>query len=127
VGLKPTYGRVPLYPASPFGTLSHAGPMTRTVDDAALMLDVLSGPDARDWSALPPPTGQFRDHLGDGVAGRRVAFSPTLGYVEVDDEVAAAVRAAVEVLAGLGAHVFEVDPGFADPVRAYHVLWFSGA
>jgi aspartyl-tRNA(Asn)/glutamyl-tRNA(Gln) amidotransferase subunit A len=127
VGLKPTYGRVPLYPASPFGTLSHAGPMTRTVDDAALMLDVLSGPDARDWSSLPPPTGPFRDHLGDGVVGLRVAFSPTLGYVEVDDEVAAAVRAAVEVLAGLGAHVSEVDPGFADPVRAYHVLWFSGA
>ena len=55
-------------PSSPFGTLAHAGPMTRTVDDAALMLDVLSGPDARDWSALPPPTGTFRDHLGNGVA-----------------------------------------------------------
>src|SRR3954447_21911140 len=127
VGLKPTYGRVPLYPSSPFGTLAHAGPMTRTVDDAALMLDVLSGPDARDWSALPPPTGTFRDHLGTGVAGLRVAFSPALGYVDVDAEVAAAVRAAVEVLAGLGAHVTETDPGFTDPVRAYHVLWFSGA
>ena len=57
-----------------------------------------------------------------------MAFSPALGYVvDVDAEVAAAVRAAVEVLAGLGAHVTEVDPGFADPVRAYHVLWFSGA
>jgi aspartyl-tRNA(Asn)/glutamyl-tRNA(Gln) amidotransferase subunit A len=127
VGLKPTYGRVPLYPSSPFGTLAHAGPMTRTVDDAALMLDVLSGPDARDWSALPPPTGSFRDHLGDGVGGLRVAFSPALGYVDVDSEVATAVRAAVDVLAGLGARVTEVDPGFADPVRAYHVLWFSGA
>jgi aspartyl-tRNA(Asn)/glutamyl-tRNA(Gln) amidotransferase subunit A len=50
-----------------------------------------------------------------------------LGYVEVDPEVAAAVRGAVEILAGLGATVEEVDPGFADPVRAYHVLWFSGA
>jgi Asp-tRNA(Asn)/Glu-tRNA(Gln) amidotransferase A subunit family amidase len=127
VGLKPTYGRVPLYPSSPFGTLAHAGPMTRTVDDAALMLDVLSGPDARDWSALPPPIGSFRDHLDDGVGGLRVAFSPALGYVDVDNEVATAVRAAVDVLAGLGARVTEVDPGFADPVRAYHVLWFSGA
>jgi aspartyl-tRNA(Asn)/glutamyl-tRNA(Gln) amidotransferase subunit A len=126
VGLKPTYGRVPLYPSSPFGTLAHAGPMTRTVDDAALMLDVLSGPDARDWSALPPPIGSFRDHLDDGVGGLRVAFSPALGYVDVDNEVATAVRAAVDVLAGLGARVTEVDPGFADPVRAYHVLWFSG-
>jgi aspartyl-tRNA(Asn)/glutamyl-tRNA(Gln) amidotransferase subunit A len=69
----------------------------------------------------------LRGRIGDGIAGLRVAFSPTLGYVAVDDEVAAAVRAAVEVLAALGAHVTEVDPGFTDPVRAYHVLWFSGA
>jgi aspartyl-tRNA(Asn)/glutamyl-tRNA(Gln) amidotransferase subunit A len=127
VGFKPTYGRVPLYPASPFGTLAHAGPMTRTVDDAALMLDVLSGPDSRDWSALAPPTVSFREHLGSGIAGLRVAFSPALGYVAVDPEVAAAVRAAVDVLAGLGAEVSEVDPGFSDPLPAYHVLWFSGA
>jgi aspartyl-tRNA(Asn)/glutamyl-tRNA(Gln) amidotransferase subunit A len=91
------------------------------------MLDVLSGPDARDWSALPPPTGSFRSGLDDGVAGLRVAYSPTLGHVPVDREVAASVRAAVEVLADLGAEVTEEDPGFADPVQAFHVLWFAGA
>ena len=127
VGFKPTYGRVPLYPASPFGTLAHAGPMTRTVDDAALMLDVLSRPDARDWSALAPPTGSFRDGHGSGISGLRMAFSPDLGHVDVDPEVAAAVRAAVEVLAELGAVVTPTDPGFPDPVAAYHVLWFAGA
>ena len=52
--LKPTWGRVPLYPASPFGTLSHVGPMTRTVADAALLLDVVSGADTRDAWALAP-------------------------------------------------------------------------
>ena len=51
VALKPTYGLVADYPPSPFGTLSHAGPMTRTVTDAAVLLDVLVGFDARDWSA----------------------------------------------------------------------------
>ena len=81
VALKPTYGLVPLYPPSPFGTLSHVGPMTRTVRDAAALLDVITGFDARDWSAQPRPTG---------------------------------------------ARVDEVDPGFADPVQAFHVLWFSG-
>jgi aspartyl-tRNA(Asn)/glutamyl-tRNA(Gln) amidotransferase subunit A len=126
-GLKPTYGRIPLYPASPFGTLSHAGPITRSVADAALMLDVLAVPDSRDWSSLPPPTGSYRDGLDRGLAGVRVAFSPTLGYVDVDPEVAARVRDAVGVLADLGAHVDEVDPGFDDPVEAFHVLWFSGA
>ncbi|MDN5804293.1 MAG: amidase, partial [Microlunatus sp.] len=53
VALKPTYGLVPHYPPSPFGTLAHAGPMTTTGADAALLLDLLTGFDARDWSALP--------------------------------------------------------------------------
>ncbi|HET7304968.1 MAG TPA: amidase [Segeticoccus sp.] len=127
VALKPTYGLIPHYPASAFGTLAHSGPMTRTVTDAALMLDLLAGFDARDWSAMPTPSGSFLDGLGDGVAGLRVGFSPTLGFGRNDPEVEAAVRAAVQVLADAGARVEEVDPGFADPVDAFHVLWFSGA
>ncbi|MFI6873018.1 amidase [Streptomyces sp. NPDC050400] len=127
-GLKPTYGRVPLYPASAFGTLAHVGPMTRTAADAALMLDVISGADPRDWSALGPAPGSFRDGLRDGVRGLRVAFSPTLGgQVAVRPGVASAVRHAVTRLAGLGAYVEEVDPDFTDPVEAFHTLWFSGA
>jgi aspartyl-tRNA(Asn)/glutamyl-tRNA(Gln) amidotransferase subunit A len=125
--LKPTYGRIPLYPASPFGTLAHAGPMTRTVDDAALMMDVLTLPDSRDWSSLPPPADSHTTDLNSGVAGLRIAFSPTLGYVKVDSQVEARVRAAVDLLSELGAIVNEVDPGFDDPVEAFHVLWFTGA
>ncbi|WP_306320380.1 MULTISPECIES: amidase [unclassified Streptomyces] len=127
-GLKPTYGRVPLYPASAFGTLSHIGPLARTAADAALMMDVISGPDARDWSAAGPPSGGFRDALDGGVRGLRVAYSPTLGgQVAVRPSVAAVVRAAVTRLAELGAYVEEVDPDFTDPVEAFHTLWFSGA
>jgi aspartyl-tRNA(Asn)/glutamyl-tRNA(Gln) amidotransferase subunit A len=127
VTIKPTYGLVPLWPASPFGTLSHAGPMTRDVADAALMLDILAGFDPRDWSALPTPVTSFRDGLDGGVRGLRVAFSPNLGHVRNDPEVEALVRAAARTLAGAGAHVEEVDPGFEDPVGAFHVLWFAGA
>lgn len=127
-GLKPTYGRVPLHPASAFGTLAHVGPMTRDAADAALMLDVIGAPDARDWSALGPANGSFVDALDDGVRGLRVAYSPSLGgQVAVAPAVAAAVRRAVERLAGLGAHVTEADPDFTDPVEAFHTLWFSGA
>ncbi|MFR9673802.1 amidase [Streptomyces sp. TR06-5] len=126
--LKPTYGRVPMYPASAFGTLAHVGPMTRDARDAALLMDVISAPDARDWSQLAPPTSTFRDALGGGVAGLRIAYSPDLGgRVEVAPDVAAAVRRGVELLAELGARVEETDPGFADPVDSFHVLWFSGA
>ncbi len=126
VALKPTYGLIPAYPPSPFGTLAHIGPMTRSVADAAALMDVVTGFDARDWSAMPTPTTSFSAGLDEGVAGLRVAFSPDLGFVRNDPEVDAAVRAAVGVLAAAGAHVDEVDPGFADPVDAFHVLWFSG-
>jgi aspartyl-tRNA(Asn)/glutamyl-tRNA(Gln) amidotransferase subunit A len=124
--LKPTYGRVPHYPPSPFGTLAHVGPMTRSAADAALLLDVVSGVDPRDPWALAP-TGTAVATLDAGVAGVRIAVSPTLGYVDVHPEVAAAFAAAVRVFADLGAHVEEADPGFADPIEAFETLWFSGA
>ncbi len=78
-GLKPTYGRVPLYPASAFGTLAHVGPLARDAADAALMLDVVGAPDARDWSALGPAPGSYTEALSGGVRGLRVAYSPSLG------------------------------------------------
>jgi aspartyl-tRNA(Asn)/glutamyl-tRNA(Gln) amidotransferase subunit A len=126
VALKPTYGLVAHYPASAFGSLSHVGPMTRTVRDCATLLDVISGFDARDCTAMPTPATSFLDGLDDGVAGLRVAFSADFGFVRNDPEVDAAVRAAVDVIAAAGAEVDEVDPGFSDPVEAFHVLWFSG-
>jgi aspartyl-tRNA(Asn)/glutamyl-tRNA(Gln) amidotransferase subunit A len=127
VALKPTYGLVPLYPPSAFGTLSHVGPMTRSVRDAAAMLDLITGYDARDWSAMPTPTRSFLDGLDDGVAGLRIAFSPNLGFVTNDSEVDALVRAAVEILAEQGAEVTPIDPGFTDPIDAFHIFWWSGA
>ncbi|MFJ3418408.1 amidase [Streptomyces sp. NPDC086082] len=128
VGLKPTYGRVPLYPASAFGTLSHVGPMARDAADAALLLDVIGVPDARDWSGLDRPPGPYREGLADGVQGLRIAYSPSLGgQVAVRPAVAAAVRRGVERLAALGAYVEETDPDFSDPVDPFHTLWFSGA
>jgi aspartyl-tRNA(Asn)/glutamyl-tRNA(Gln) amidotransferase subunit A len=120
---KPTYGRVPHFPASPFGTLAHVGPITWSVEDAALLLEVISGPDSRDWSALPPPAPEPQPDVRD----LRIAFSPTLGFASVDPEVAAAVEKAAAVFTDLGARVEMVDPGFADPVEAFHVLWFAGA
>jgi aspartyl-tRNA(Asn)/glutamyl-tRNA(Gln) amidotransferase subunit A len=124
--LKPTYGRVPHHPASPFGTLAHVGPMTRTAADAALLLDVVSGADTRDPWALAP-TGSAMAALEEGVAGLRIAVSPTLGYVDLHPDVAGAFAAAVRVFTELGAAVEEADPGFADPVEAFELLWFAGA
>ncbi|MHA6796557.1 amidase [Pseudonocardia bannensis] len=127
VAHKPTYGRVAHHPASPFGTLAHVGPMTRTVADAALLLDVISGFDARDPWALPAPARSFTETLADGVAGLQIAVSPTLGYATLDPEVAAAFEAAADTFAALGATIEYADPGFTDPVEAFEVLWFVGA
>jgi aspartyl-tRNA(Asn)/glutamyl-tRNA(Gln) amidotransferase subunit A len=126
-GLKPSFGRVPVWPPSPFGTLSHLGPMTRTVADAARMLTAIARPDARDWLALPYEGRDYEQGLDDGVAGLRLAFSPDLGYARVDPEVADCVREAVQVFADMGAVVEEAGPGFANPFRMFLTHWSAGA
>ncbi|MCA3574270.1 MAG: amidase, partial [Aestuariivirga sp.] len=126
-GLKPSFGRVPAWPLSPFGTVAHVGPMTRTVEDASLMMNVIAQPDARDWHALPYDGTDYTAKLGKGLKGLKVAYSATLGYADVDPEIARLVRDAVGVLAELGADVVETDPGFADPAACFRVLWWSGA
>jgi aspartyl-tRNA(Asn)/glutamyl-tRNA(Gln) amidotransferase subunit A len=127
-GMKPSFGRVPAYPLSPFGTVAHLGPHTMSVEDAALMLNVLKLPDARDWTSLPFDAQDYTVGLDDGLRGLRVAFSPTLGYAaNVDPEVAQAVLAAAKTLEALGARVEAVDPGFEDPLEISIGLWFAGA
>lgn len=125
--IKPTYGRIPHYPASPYGTLAHAGPMTTTVTETALLLDVLSEPDHRDWSALPPPTHPHLDTLENGVRGMRIALSLDLGYATTHPDIAHAVTRAAHTLEQLGATVEQPDLHLDDPVEDFHILWFSGA
>ncbi|MDA2806412.1 amidase [Nocardiopsis suaedae] len=126
--LKPTWGRVPHYPASAFGSLAHTGPITRTVTDAALMMDVMSRPDARDWGAMPPPAESFAVAVAAAdVRGLRVAYSPALWGIDVDPEVARLCERAAGVFEGLGAHVELEDPPVPDCREEFHVLWYSGA
>jgi aspartyl-tRNA(Asn)/glutamyl-tRNA(Gln) amidotransferase subunit A len=127
-GLKPSFGRVPAYPLSPFGTVAHLGPHSMDVRDAALMMNVLKQPDARDWTSLPFDGADYTAGLDGGIAGVRIAYSPRLGYAaDIDPEVAAAVDAAVRELEALGAHVDAVDPGFEDPLEITTGLWFIGS
>ncbi len=127
VGLKPSFGEVPHWPASPFGTLAHAGPMTWTVEDCALMMNVLTEADHRDTNAIPRRGIDYLAELKGGVRGLKIAYSPNLGYVDVDPEVEAAVAEAVRVFEQLGAEVVRVDPGFSDPLAAFGHLFYGGA
>ena len=107
-------------------TLSHHGPMTRTVADTALMLTVISEPDPRDWFAGPPLGIDYRDGLEDGVRGLRIAYSRDLGWAWCDPDVAALVDKAVSVFAELGAEVEETETVFDDPTEVMVTHWSVG-
>jgi aspartyl-tRNA(Asn)/glutamyl-tRNA(Gln) amidotransferase subunit A len=135
-GLKPSFGRVPAYPLSPFGSVAHLGPHTMSVRDAALMMNVLARPDARDWTSLPYDGVDYLKDLDKGesnglnasVKGLRIAYSPTLGFAKnVHPEIAAAIDQAAKQFEALGASVEKVDPGFEDPLDITTGLWFVGA
>src|SRR5262249_41263751 len=81
-GIKPSFGRVSAYPLSPFGTVAHVGPMTRTVRDAALMMNAIARLDARDWFAVPDDGTDYMARLGESMKGKRIAFSPRLSCAE---------------------------------------------
>ncbi|AZD23081.1 Amidase family protein [Pseudomonas chlororaphis subsp. aurantiaca] len=125
-GIKPTFGYVPQWPASAMTLLSHLGPMTRTVDDAVLMLQTVARPDARDGLVGAPRSTPWLPESTD-LKGLRIAYSADFGYVKVQPQVARVVARAVERLAQLGAHVEQVDPGFSDPLELFNTLWFAGA
>ena len=93
VGIKANFGRIPVWPGSATSTLAHVGPIARNVDDAALLLSVCAGPDARDPFSLMPPIGEPPPRAE--VSRLRVAFSPTLGYGRADAPVAVTVSEAV--------------------------------
>ena len=123
-GLKPSYGRVPYYPTPNNDYASHIGPITRTVADAALMLAVMAGPHDWDGSALDGRPADYVGELDRGIKGMRVAFSPDLGYLPVDAEVAEPVRRAVAAFTDLGCEVEEVaDPGFGESWDLIRFFW----
>lgn len=114
-GLKTTHGRVPDYPSSYLGTLAVVGPITRTVSDTTLCMDVISRDDPRDSYGLPPAPAHTHALDGSDLAGLRVLYSPDLGFVDVEPETADMVRRAVGQLADLGADVTETDHVMDDP------------
>jgi aspartyl-tRNA(Asn)/glutamyl-tRNA(Gln) amidotransferase subunit A len=131
-GFKGSMGRVPLYPGcrderypgvSSWESLEHIGPLSRTVDDAALMMSVLAGPDPRDRHSLPAGDVDWLAATDGDISGLRVAFSADLGYVAVDPQVREITRRAADVFAKeLGCIVEEADPGWEDPSDAFRAL-----
>ncbi|HTI56617.1 MAG TPA: amidase [Verrucomicrobiae bacterium] len=122
-GLKPTFGRVPMWPVSNTDSASHVGPMTRTVADAALMLAVMAGPDDWDRQSLDAPPADYVGRLRDGVRGLRVGWSLDLGGCRVDPEIGQVARRAAEAFQELGAAVEEAKVALPDTREMIHLMW----
>jgi len=130
--MKASFGRVPLYPGcrdprypgvSSWESLEHIGPMTRTVEDSALMLSVMAGPDDRDRHSLPEANFDWLAATRGGVKGLKVAWSPDWGFVNVDRRVREVTARAAKVFAEtLGCEVEEAHPGFGNIEDAFWTL-----
>lgn len=126
-GLKPSFGRIPTYPASGAWSLSHIGPMTRTVADAALMLQVCAGPDERDQTSLPAAHVDYVKALRGSLKGLRVAYSDDLGFVEaLDPQVRAVCAKAAKAFGELGCRVEAVSPRWPSPRDCWGEIFCGG-
>jgi aspartyl-tRNA(Asn)/glutamyl-tRNA(Gln) amidotransferase subunit A len=129
VGMKPTFGRVSKHGVFPLSwTLDHVGPLTRTVEDNALLMNVLAGHDQRDPYSADRPAEDFARDLGRGVSGGVVGVLKDYYFEHVEDEVGARVREAVEVFLSLGAEVREVSvPNLRETLRAQRYILAADA
>ena len=115
VGMKATYGRVSRYGVIPLSwSLDHAGPMTLTVQDSAIMLQALAGYDSKDPSSLRTPVPDYSRDIDGGIRGLKVGLPKEIWDMEFDSEVAGLVRRAVSVLEELGAEVREMSLPLAE-------------
>ncbi len=126
-GLKPSYARIPTYPPSGAWSLSHIGPMTRTVKDAALMMNVCAGPDERDQYSLPADRVDYAKALRGSVKGLRVAYSATMGFAPaVEREVREATAQAAKTFKDFGCKVDVVDPTWPSPYECWRMIFLGG-
>lgn len=126
-GMKATFGRVPAWPAGPMMTLSNVGAITRTVDDGARMLNVITQPDPRDWHALPPHDIDFLARTGDELAGKKFGLFLGDAKTATDPEVAAAVRGVARLIEDAGGFVEEISLPLDGAFDIFSAHWYGGA
>ncbi|GLR66443.1 amidase [Acidocella aquatica] len=124
VGLKPSFGRVPQWPLGAFGHVAVAGPITRTVRDAALMLSATAGFAPRDPFSLPEPKRDFLAGIEDGVAGLRIGILTSPGFAApADDDAMDALQSARQILESLGAKLVEATIPLPDASASFAKIW----
>ncbi len=126
VGFKPTFGLVPYSPASAVELLAHAGPITRTVADAAFLLDVLAGLDLRDRNSVAPSESQYLARCAQPLGEVRIGYSSDLGFATVDPEIASITSQTVALLRGELRRFRQTDVHLDDPADAVALFFASG-
>lgn len=124
VGLKPTYGRVSRYGVTAYASsLDQVGPMTKTVEDAAILLQHLAGVDAHDGTTLPAEVPDYRAALGGGLKGLRIGLPKEYFIEGTDPEVMACVRKTIDRCAAEGAEIVEVSlPHTEYAIAVYYII-----
>ena len=123
-GLKPTWGRIPHVPVRNSDNVSHAGPLSRTVADAALFLDATAGAHPFDHTSLTDSDGAFSAGLTRDIGELKIAFSADLGHARVDEDVADLVERAARDFESFGCHVEHVEPSWGkDGPEIARFLW----
>jgi aspartyl-tRNA(Asn)/glutamyl-tRNA(Gln) amidotransferase subunit A len=129
-GIKPTQGRVPRfggYGRPSANHFSQSGPITRTVADSALLLQVIAGPDTRDITSIRETAPDFSANLSSGVSGMRLAWSSDLGYAAVDPEVVDITKQAAMKFIGLGANIDDAKLKLEDPFETFWNIFSTAA
>jgi aspartyl-tRNA(Asn)/glutamyl-tRNA(Gln) amidotransferase subunit A len=123
-GLKPTYGRVSRYGMIAYASsLDQGGPMTRSAEDAALLLQTMAGFDAKDSTSVDQPVPDYNAGLNDNLQGLKIGLPKQFFSAELDSQMAAAIQAAIDEYRKLGAEVKEVDmPNLELAIPAYYVI-----
>jgi len=124
-GLKGQFGRVPVYPTSATPTLAHVGPLSRTVEDGATVMEVISGHDRRDPFSVAGPVPAFREAARTD-RKLRIAYAPTLGFARPQADVLDRLDAAAENVAALGHDVDRLDHVMDDPVDLWNAEFYAG-
>lgn len=127
VGLKPTHGRISKYGVFPLSwSLDHAGPMTKTVKDAAIMLENLAGYDPNDPTSVNVPVVRYTDYLTGNIKGLVIGINEDFYFHNIDPEVQRTVRQAIETLKVLGAEVKSVKIPNIEHSKYAHIMTYFG-
>lgn len=125
-GIKTTFGLIPRDPEAPgWRTLSHIGPLTRTVADAALALDVLVDHEPADPSSVNVPKHDFLKNLQRDLKGSRIAYSVNLGHAEVDPQVVERFNEGLKAFEELGCHLVEASINLEEARKIFQMTSFS--